>query len=54
MLIVCGFQMPIDRYVAETLLVELTVAVPAGVEGLRRFVAFASALRPSESLGVAS
>ena len=42
MLVVCVLQMPIDRYVTETILVELVVAGPAGVEALRRLVRLAA------------
>ncbi len=45
MFVVCVFMMPIDRYLTETILVELMVAVPAWVEGLRRLAGAGSALR---------
>jgi hypothetical protein len=45
MMVVCIFAMPIDRYVVQTSLVELLVAVPACAEGLRRLVRLSESLK---------
>ena len=45
MLIVCVFVMPIDRYVIETILVELLVAAPAVVGVVRWIAGWELALR---------